>query len=218
MKFLIRIIAVTLLTSAAVFAQGTAQIHGSVQDMTGSGVPGASVKATQTDTGVTRTVASEADGGYVLTNLPIGPYNLEITKDGFTTAVQSGIVLQVGSDPAIQVSLKVGAVSEKVNVEANATQVETRSVGVGNVIENQRILELPLNGRQATDLISLAGGAVQTGTSRGFGMRTGVLVSVAGGNSDGVQYNLDGAQHVNFFDGTGLPFPFPDAQIGRAHV
>ncbi len=89
--------------------------------MSGAAVAGATVKATQTETGVTRTATSEADGSYVLTNLPIGPYNVEITKDGFTTAVQSGIVLQVNSDPAVTVALKVGAVTERVNVEANAT-------------------------------------------------------------------------------------------------
>ena len=141
------------LTTAVVWGQATAQIHGIVQDMSGSAIPAAAVKATQTDTGIVRNTNSEADGSFVLTNLPIGPYNLEITKEGFTTAVQTGIVLQVNSDPVMQVALKVGAVSERVNVEANATQVETRSVGVGTVIENQRVLDLPLNGRQPTDLI-----------------------------------------------------------------
>ena len=199
------------MTTAVAFGQATAQIHGVVQDMSGAAIAGASVKATQTETDFNRTVVSESDGGYVLTNLPTGPYRLEITKEGFTTAVQSGIVLQVDGDPAISVALRIGAISERVVVEANATQVETRSVGVGTVIENQRILELPLNGRQATDLIMASGGAVQTGTSPAFGMRTGVRVAVAGGNADGVQYNLDGAQHVNFFDGTGMPLPFPDA-------
>src|SRR5205823_14629806 len=140
-----------------------------------------------------------------------GPYRLEITKEGFTTAVQSGIVLQVDADPAISVALRIGAISERVVVEANATQVETRSVGVGTVIENQRVLELPLNGRQPTDLITLSGAAVQTGTSPGYGMRTGALISVAGGGIEGVQYNLDGTPHLNALDGTGLPLPFPDA-------
>ena len=179
--------------------------------MSGAAVAGASVKATQTETGLTRTATSEADGGYVLTNLPIGPYNVEITKDGFTTAVQSGIVLQVNSDPAVTVALKVGAVTERVNVEANATQVETRSVGVGTVIENQRILELPLNGRQATDLITASGLAVQTGTSPAYNMNTGVNISVAGSTSYSIQYNLDGASHLDTYDGTNMPLPFPEA-------
>ena len=135
----------------------------------------------------------------------------DLGVQGFATALQSGIVLQVNSDPAVAIALKVGAVSERVTVEANATQVETRSSGVGTVVETQRVLGLPLNGRQPTDLITLAGAAVQTGQSPGFGMRTGVNISVAGGIGDGVQYNLDGSPHINPFDGTGMPFPFPDA-------
>jgi len=211
MRLPIFIVLSGLLSATLAWGQATAQIHGVVQDTSGAAVPMAMVKATQTETGLSRTVTSEADGSYVLTSLPLGPYNLEVTKEGFATAVQSGITLQVSSDPAISIALKVGAVTERVNVEANATQVETRTVGVGAVIENQRILELPLNGRQPTDLITLSGMAVQTGSSPGYMMNSGVNISVAGGTSYSVQYNLDGASHVEVWGGTNLPLPFPDA-------
>src|SRR4029078_6971301 len=135
-------------------AQSTAQIHGTVQDSTGADVPGAEVKATQTGTGVARTTTTAGDGGYVLTNLPLGPYRLEVSKEGFTRAVESGIELQVNADPAVDVASRIGAVTEQVNVEANAALVETRNSGVGSVIESQRIVELPLNGRNVTDLIT----------------------------------------------------------------
>ena len=111
---------------------------------------------------------------------------------------------------AINVTLAIGQVSEQVEVQANATLVETQSTGVGRVIDNQRVLELPLNGRQVTDLITLSGMAVQTGSGGGHS-RSGVNISVAGGNSYGVQYSLDGAPHINNYDGTGMPLPFPDA-------
>jgi len=211
MKTCVSFLVLCAMSAVIAWGQATAQIHGVVQDMSGAAVAGATVKATQTETGLTRTATSEADGGYVLTNLPIGPYNVEFTKDGFTTVVQSGIVLQVNSDPAVTVALRVGAVTERVNVEANATQVETRSVGVGTVIENQRILDLPLNGRQPTDLITLSGLAVQTGTSPAYNMNTGVNISVAGSTSYSVQYNLDGASHLDTYDGTNMPLPFPEA-------
>src|SRR5690242_1471146 len=213
MRTLIGVTAAGFLACAVVWAQGgsTAQMHGVVQDSSGAAVPGAEVKATQTATGAVRTVRSEPDGGYVLSNLALGPYRLEVSKDGFSKFVQEGIVLQVNSDPLINPGLKVGSISEQVVVEANVTQVETRSSGVGSVIETQRILDLPLNGRQPTDLITLGGAAVQMGVSRANGMRTGVTVSVAGGSPYGVQYNLDGAQHLNFADGSGNPLPFPDA-------
>src|SRR5579884_1701491 len=152
--------------SAVMWAQSTAQIHGSVQDPSGAAVPAAEVKAIQVETGVTRSVVSEADGAFVLTNLPLGPYRLEIGKEGFATFVNTGIVLEVGSDPAIPITLKVGATNEQVNVEANAALVETRSIGVGEVVQTQRIVELPLNGRNVTDLIGLSGASVQTGSTQ----------------------------------------------------
>ena len=202
-----------LFISAVAWAQGgaTAQIHGVVQDASGAAVPGAEVKATQTETGVIRTVSSDNGGGYVLSNLPLGPYRLEVSKEGFNKFVQEGIVLQVNSDPLINPALKVGSVSEQVVVEANVSQVETRSSGVGTVVETQRILDLPLNGRQPTDLITLSGAAVQMGVSRANGMRTGITVSVGGGSPYSVQYNLDGANNLNFADGSSGPLPFPDA-------
>ncbi len=197
--------------AVAVWGQATAQVHGVIQDMSGAALPGAMVKATQTETGISRTVTSEADGSYVITNLPLGAYSIEVNKDGFSSVVQMGIVLQVGSDPAIPIAMRVGAVTERVEVEANASQVETSSVGVGSVIENQRVLDLPLNGRRPEDLIALGGAAVVTGSSPSFGMRTGYTISVAGGDTNGVQYILDGANHDNFFDGTSMPLPMPDS-------
>src|SRR2546429_246980 len=196
---------------AIVWAQATAQISGTARDASAAVLPGVQVTATQADTGISRMTLTNETGFYVLPSLPLGPYRLEAALPGFRTFAQTGIVLQVGSSPVLDVALQVGQVSETVEVQANASQVETRSAGVGQVFENQRLLELPLNGRNVTDLITASGLAVQTGVSRGFGMRTGVLISVAGGNSDGVQYALDGSPHINPFDGSGMPLPFPDA-------
>ena len=83
MKRLTSVLVAVLFACALAWGQATAQIHGTVQDASGSAVPGAEVKATQTDTGVSRTVSTGADGGYVLTNLPIGPYQIEVSKEGF---------------------------------------------------------------------------------------------------------------------------------------
>ena len=187
------------------------KFRGLVSDASGSAVPGAEIKATQTDTGTVRTVISEDDGTYVLANLPIGPYRLEVSKQGFSTYVQTGIVLQVATNPTIDMALKVGAVNEQVQVEANAVQVETEATGVGNVMENRRILELPLNGRLATDLIQLTGAVITQGVAGAGGFpNTGNLV-VAGGQSNGVGYLLDGSLFNNPWDNANMPFPFPDA-------
>ncbi len=199
------------LSAASLWAQATAQIHGVVQDTSGSAIPGATVKATQTDTGLTRTIATGADGSYILSSLPLGPYQVEATKEGFATFAQTGIVLQVGSDPSIPIAMKIGAVTERVTVEANVTQVETTSLSVGSVIENQRVLDLPLNGRQPADLVVLSGAAVISSASTTGGFRGGYKMVVAGGSYFGVEYKLDGAVHDNFYDGSGMPLPFPDA-------
>src|SRR5437016_4043508 len=191
--------------------QATAQISGTVRDQNGAVLPGVEVTATQTDTGIARKTVTNETGLFVLSNLPLGPYKLEAALTGFRTFVQTGIVLQVNSNPVINPTLAVGQVSEQVEVQANAALVETRNVGVGQVIEQQRILELPLNGRQVTDLITLSGAAVTTNTSAGRLFNDLPFISVGGGVPFGVDYSLDGANHMNFLIGTTMPMPFPDA-------
>ena len=132
------------------WAQSTSEIHGTGHDASGAAVPGAIVRVIQTDTGTVRAVSTDQNGSYVLTNLPIGPYQLETSKDGFTKYVQTGIVLQVSSSPTVDVTLVVGSVAEQVQVQANALMVETQTTSVGQIIQNQKILDLPLNGRVST--------------------------------------------------------------------
>ena len=195
------------------FGQEVAQISGTVTDASGSVVPGVEVTVKQAETGLSRGATTDSNGFYVLPNLPLGPYRLEAMKMGFRTFVQTGLVLQVGTNPEIPISLAVGNVSDQVVVEATASQVETRAAGVGTtVVDSQKILELPLNGRQATDLISLSGLAVTTAaTPPTYAMNTGPSIAVAGGMSWSVQYNLDGTPHVDTYVGTSMPLPFPDA-------
>src|SRR5579863_10259307 len=189
----------------------TAQIQGTVLDSTGSAVPGADVKATQTATGAVRNVTSGADGAYVLTNLPIGPYRLEVSKAGFTTYVQTGITLQVNTNPTVEVSLKVGNVSEQVQVEANAALVETQATGVGNVMDNRRILELPLNGRVATDMIQFTPAVIVQGVAGNGGYPNTQQYVINGGQSFGDAFWQDGSVFNNPWDNANMPFPFPDA-------
>jgi Carboxypeptidase regulatory-like domain len=132
-------IVISVLSSASLWAQATAQISGTVKDQTGAVLPGVEVTATRTDTGVARNAVTNETGSYVLANLPLGPYRLEAALPGFRTYIQTGIVLQVNSNPVVNPVLEVGQVTEQVEVQANAALVETRNVGVGQVIENQRI-------------------------------------------------------------------------------
>jgi hypothetical protein len=201
---------------ALVWAQATAQISGTARDQSGAVLPGVEITVTQTDTGIARNTITNESGSYVLTNLPLGPYRLEAGLPGFRTYAQTGIVLQVNSSPVINPVLEVGQITEQVEVQANAALVETRTVGVGQVVETARILDLPLNGRQVTDLISLAGGATPTslasaGVASGRNAYANPVVSVAGGLNTGLNYTLDGANHNDPFDGSYMPIPFPDA-------
>src|SRR6266852_4717980 len=98
------------ITSTTVWAQATAQITGTVHDPSGAVLPGVDIKATQTETGITRATISNETGGFILSNLPTGPYRLEAALAGFRTFVQTNIVLQVNGNPTINVTLAVGDV------------------------------------------------------------------------------------------------------------
>jgi hypothetical protein len=189
------------------------QVTGVVRDASGGVLPGATVTITKTDTALARTVMTDASGAYVIPNLPVGPYQLKVSMDGFSTYVQNGITLEVNSNPAIEVTLAVGRVGEEVSVIANTTLIETRSTGVGQVIDNQRVTEIPLNGRQATELIFLSGLATSApggdlNTNKNFPT---VTISVAGGQANGITYIMDGGTHNDPFNNLNLPTPFPDA-------
>jgi hypothetical protein len=188
------------------------QISGVVRDPGGLGVPGAQVTVTQTATGLTRSVLTTGDGAYTIASLPIGPYRISIVKDGFNTYAQEGIVLQVDSNPVVDATLHVGAVNQEVVVQADASMVETHSTGVGQVVDQQRVVELPLNGRNATQLIFIAGAASlgdpNLNTNKNYPT---VSISVAGGPANAISYLLDGAMHNDPENNLNQPIPFPDA-------
>ncbi|PYR74698.1 MAG: hypothetical protein DMF87_21990 [Acidobacteria bacterium] len=201
---------ILLLTSTSVSAQATAELNGRVTDESGGVLPGVTVTVTQTDTGFTRSVVTEANGLYVVSSLPTGPYRLEAALQGFRTYVQTGIVLQVAATPTINVVLSVGNLQETITVEEAAPLVDVRSTGISEVVEQERILELPLQGRQVTDLIVLAGAAVQD-VPNNKSMPGSIFTGVAGSLPFGVAYLLDGAMHNNPYDNLNMPLPFPDA-------
>jgi hypothetical protein len=127
--------------------------------------------------------------------------------------MQTGIVLQVDDSPIINVTMQVGQVSEQVEVQASTALVETQKTAIGQVVTNQQIAELPLNGRDPHELIFLAGMATAPGIGSMNSIRNypTVVVSVAGGNGDGVAYLLDGSIWQDPYNSLSLPLPFPDA-------
>jgi hypothetical protein len=201
---------ILLLTSATAWAQ-TAEVSGRVTDESGAVLAGVTVTVTQIDTGFTRTVVTDGSGAYVMPNLPTGPYRLEATLQGFRAYVRTGIVLQVASSPVIDPVLAIGDLAESVTVEATVPLVDVRSAGISDVVEQDRIVELPLQGRQVTDLIVLAGAAVQTRVADARDTPGSVGIGVAGGIAFGVGYLHDGAIHNDSYNNLNLPLPFPDA-------
>jgi hypothetical protein len=206
---------ILLFAGSVAFAQGTASIAGTVKDSSGSVLPGVTVTSTQTSTGFTRAVVSDEAGRYTISSLPVGPYKLEFMLSGFRTSVQTGIVLQVDASPTINAALALGNVEESVTVEGEAPLIETRSVGIGMVVDNQRVLELPLNGRQTLDLVFMTGMASSGGTlggARGGATSTSPgTIAVAGGLPNATAYTLDGGTHNDPYNSASMPLPFPEA-------
>ena len=153
-------------------------------------------------------------GEYLAPDLPLGPYTISVTAPGFKGYLEKGITLEVGSNPQINPKLTAGDVNQEVTVEVNTTvAVETESNGVGTVINQQQVVELPLNGRDPTQLIALAGAttvapAGDLNSNKNFPT---VTLSVAGGLPNGIAYVLDGGTYNDVFNNLNLPIPFPDA-------
>jgi hypothetical protein len=197
-------------------AVNNAQIHGVVTDSTSAVVPGAQITARQTDTGRAQSTTSGSDGSYLLPDLPVGQYTLEISAPTFNKYVQTGIVLQVGQNVQVNVMLNVGNVAQEVHVSADTAMVETQNTSVSEVVDQKRIVDLPLNGRQVTDLIVLSGGAAQPPNAQGRDVTShdyvnSIAISVNGGQINGNNYLLDGADNNDSHSNINMPFPFPDA-------
>jgi hypothetical protein len=210
-EFAAGMIGLLLVCTHASAQLSTAQLSGRVTDESGAVLPGVTVTVTQTATGFTRSDVTNANGAYVMSNLPLGPYRLEAALAGFRTYVRTGIILQVAASPVINAVLAVGGLEESVTVEAAAPIVDVQRAGISDVVQSEKIVELPLNGRNPVDLVMIAGAAVPTTQAESRSFAGGIGISVAGGQSYGVAYLLDGAMHNNPQDNLNLPFPFPDA-------
>lgn len=184
-------------STPAAAQQGRGGIRGTVADTTGAAVSEAAVTVTNAATRASFTVTSNQEGLYSFPSLAVGEYVVTAEKAGFKTAIASGITLQVDQNARVDLKLEIGAVSEVVEVQAAAPLVDTSSATLGKVVENRRISELPLNGRNALALMLVApsvksnAGPTQSGFSdRGIALSA---VSINGGPGGLNQYLLDGA-------------------------
>jgi Carboxypeptidase regulatory-like domain len=143
----------TLLCPIVAWSQGSSTISGTVADPADAMIAAATVTVTESGTGLSRTVATGQDGYYQLSQLRPTDYALTVTAPGFRTYTQRGITLLVDQSLTLKVKLEIGATSEAITVTAAATQVNTTTGSIGQVVDSARMVELPLNGRNggATD-------------------------------------------------------------------
>src|SRR5260370_30030291 len=146
-----------------------ATVLGRVMDEQGALMTGVQIKITGLDTGTVYDAVTNTDGLYTIPSLPIGPYTLQAASPGFQTYVQTGILLRVGDHVQLNISMKVGRVAETVEVHANAAMVQTQQNSISQVVDQQRIVDLPLNGRDATQLITIS----DSSTNHSDGTNTG---------------------------------------------
>jgi hypothetical protein len=156
-------------------------ILGTVKDASQAVLPGVTVAAIETDTGVTTRVVTDATGQFRFLALPVGPYRIEVTASGFQKSVTTNVVLTVNEQRRVDVAMQVGNISEQIEVTSNSVQVETTNTQMGQVVNDKSMMALPLNGRSFVDLLGLQAGVAPSSAG------TGSSRSVGGGLSAGNQ-------------------------------
>jgi hypothetical protein len=204
----------TLAVSTLGFAQTTATLSGVVSDASGAVLPGAQVTVTNTGTGVKRAVTTDSAGRFTASQLAPGPYEVTATLSGFDTLRRDGITLAIGQEANLTLALKVGAVSEQVTVTAEAPIVNTSTSSVSGVVDEQRIEELPLNGRDFSQLPLVQTGvtAIRNGdatVSKGYGAR----ISMGGSRPDQTAWLLDGT-NIHSVSNFGTPGSAAGVMLG----
>lgn len=197
-RVLLVLISILLFPLALMAQTGTSgQITGSVVDPSGAVVTDATITLTQIATGAKRTATSNADGNYSISNLPIGTYRINVSKPGFKETSISNVVVNVSSVTRQDVSLEAGAISEVVNITADAVQIESQTGAVGEIVTGEQVRELPLNGRSFTQLTQLQPGVSASNTfdSKQKGLFGGVDFSVNGNSGQANLFLTDGANN-----------------------
>src|SRR5467141_1392508 len=197
-------------------AQGFGSIAGRVTDPSGAAVASAKVVATQEGTAFSRTAVTDTEGLYVIPSLRPATYSLTVEAAGFSISKENGINLLADQTLTVNFGLKLGTTTEIIEISGNALQADTSTSTLKQVIEQQRLVEMPLEGRNAAKLSLLVPGAVYSvnggadqGTTKTF--PGAVTISANGARQDMVSYLLDGGNYVDEYTNVNQPFPFPDA-------
>ena len=213
-RILIRVmflVAATVWTTALPAQAPTGSIYGTVTDPSGAVVANANVTATSVRTGVGKTVQTNASGEYTFLVLEPADYKVAAQATGFESQTQNGVRLDASQSVHVNFALRVGSTDQNINVEATTTLVDTRESQIGETVDQRRIEELPLNGRNAYDLLATLPGVTNYAADVQTGSRQGTQIIVNGIPSENTAYYLDGAYDTNLWRFGGNLLPNPDA-------
>ena len=174
------LIALILLCASSAFAQVSASLSGTITDPKGAAVVGASVTVRSVGTGAARRSSTDGEGRYRVFSLPVGEYEVRAQKKGFAEAIHTGINLVVGEDATVDLSLRLGQVSEQVTVNADAPLVSVTTTDTSGIVGERQVKDLPLNGRSYDQLLTLNPGVVNFTAAKTGGV--GVSNSTVGNN------------------------------------
>jgi hypothetical protein len=202
----------TFALTGSLFGQGTTlgSIVGTVFDASGSSVPGAKVRVVNTQTGVARETVANESGSFSALSLIPGIYSVEVTAPNFQKQIQENLKLEVAGTIALTFHLTVGQVTESLTVQAEAELLKTTEGVISTTIDNAKVIELPLNGRNFNNLVRLTPGATR-GTNGPGETLNGQTWAVTGGRSDNSNYTLDGTYNNGAFFKTAAIAPSIDA-------
>jgi hypothetical protein len=200
-KWVLALILIALFIPAAAFAQ-TAQVTGLVTDPSGTAVPSATIAIRNVATGVATETVTNDRGYYTVSNLNPGTYDISVRRQGFRTTTQTGIKLDVAQVARLDLSLTIGEVRESVTVAAEAPILSSENATIGQVIGSKKILDLPLNGRDFTQLSTLVPGAISRGTDSASQTP---LISVNGSRNSKTVFMIDGGSvSSQYFDSASI--------------
>ncbi len=214
-RIILRLV-LALSACGAVYGQGFGTIVGTVTDPSGAIIPGAKINVSDEATSASRETKTNDQGYYVVPSLRPSNYTVTVEAAGFAPSIRKGILLQADETATVNQTVSVQQSTQAVEISAQAAQVNTSTATVSDVVDQRRVVDLPLNGRNAASLLLVVAGAtpapgndVDQGNTKTFPAT--VTVSTNGSRQNQVSFRLDGSNNNDLYTNSNQPFPFPDA-------